>query len=102
MERTGTFPLLADDAEMLIKLRARGYRLLVISPDPVSFESEWLESEDAVALATQIARVERRLLFTHLRAANIQLVDWNVKLPFHRVAYDALTRLPVERGRGLL
>jgi uncharacterized protein (DUF58 family) len=95
-------PLLSDDAEMLIKLRARGYRLLIISPDPVSFESQWLEKDDTTAVATQIAHVERQLLFKQLREANIQLVDWNPDLPFHQVAHYALSRLPVQRGQSLL
>jgi hypothetical protein len=95
-------PLLADDAEMLTKLRARGYRLLIISPDPISFEGEWLGNDQATVLASQIARAERQLLFKHLREANIQLVDWDVKIPFHQVAHYALSRLPAQRGRRLL
>lgn len=100
-------PLLADDADMLIKLRARGYRLLIISPDPVSFEGQGLAtnqtaaSHEATALAMRMARVERALLLTKLRQAEIQVVDWPVEIPFHQVAHTALSRLPFQRGRAL-
>jgi uncharacterized protein (DUF58 family) len=100
-------PLLAEDAEMLIKLRARGYRLLIISPDPVTFEGQGLAdnkttaSDDVTALATRMARVERALLLTKLRQAEIQVIDWPVEIPFHQVAHTALSRLPFQRGRAL-
>ena len=33
-------PLLPDDLNVLIQLRARGYQLMVVSPDPVAHELE--------------------------------------------------------------
>jgi hypothetical protein len=87
--------------DMLIKLRARGYRLMIISPDPIAFERAGLQDDETVGLATQIAYAERQLLLTHLRQANIQVVDWNVETPFHQVAHVALSRLPHIRGRAL-
>ena len=94
-------PLLADDLETLIKLRARGYRLLVISPDPVAFERKGLEDSETVGIATQIAYIERQLLLTSLRQVDIQVVDWDVETPFHQVAHTALSRVatPQQRGR---
>ncbi len=90
-------PLLADDWDMLIRLRARGYRLLIISPDPVAFERKGMADSDSVNLATLIAHVERELLLTKLREAEIQVVDWPVEVPFHQVAQVALSRLPFYR-----
>jgi uncharacterized protein (DUF58 family) len=52
-------PLLAHDADELVKLRARGYRLLVISPDPIAFEQQRLVPSQETALATRLARLER-------------------------------------------
>jgi hypothetical protein len=91
-------PLLAEDAEMLIKLRARGYRMMVVSPDPVSFEQQGLETDAAVLQAVRIARVERRLTLTKLSQAGIQTVDWSVDTPFHSVVRVALGRLPYQPG----
>ncbi len=90
-------PLLSEDSDMLIKLRARGYRLLVISPDPVAFERKGLAQSAAINLASQIARVERKMLLTRLREAEIQVVDWPVDTPFYQIARAALSRLPFRR-----
>ena len=95
-------PLLAGDADMLIKLRARGYRLLVISPNPVTFERSGLADNDNINLATRIVRAERDLLKTKLTEAEIQVVDWPVETPFYQVAHTALSRLPFHRGRALV
>jgi uncharacterized protein (DUF58 family) len=94
-------PLLSDDLETLIRLRARGYRLLVISPDPVAFERKGLPDSEVVGIATQIAYAERQSLLRSLKQADIQVVDWDVATPFHQVAHIALSRaaMPLQRGR---
>jgi uncharacterized protein (DUF58 family) len=97
-------PLLPHDREMLIRLRARGYQLLVISPDPVAFERQALGAERSVELGARVARLERSLLLHDLRQAGITLVDWNVAHPFHQVAAVAFSRvpfLPADRGGRL-
>ena len=91
-------PLLPGDAEELIKLRARGYRVLVISPNPIEFERQTLPDNNQVTLAVRIAQAERDLLFRKLRHAQIRVVDWPVALPFYQVAHTALSRLPWQRG----
>lgn len=90
-------PLLPDDAEELVKLRARGYRVLVISPNPIVFESRALPSSKPVDLAVRIAQAERDLLFRKLRQAQVRVVDWPVATPFYQVAHAALSRPPLQR-----
>jgi uncharacterized protein (DUF58 family) len=85
-------PLLPDDPEILITLRARGYRLLIISPDPVSFERKGLPTSREIELATRLARLERELLLNKLRQASIQVIDWQVETPFSQVAHRAFSR----------
>jgi uncharacterized protein (DUF58 family) len=87
-------PLCTDDLTMLIRLRARGYQLLVIRPDAVAFELHALEPRPAVAMATRIVQVERRLLRSRLQQAGILVVDWPVDTPFHQVVHAALARMP--------
>jgi uncharacterized protein (DUF58 family) len=98
-------PLCNDDLPMLVRLRARGYQILVISPDPVAFEAQGLgvlegkalrpdAPATAVDLATRIARLERVLLLRKLRQAGVQVVDWQVDKPFGQVAHAALSRAP--------
>lgn len=93
-------PLCNDDLPFLIRLRARGYQLLVISPDPVAFEarilgaSEAKGSPPAVELAVRIASLERALLLRQLRQAGIQIVDWQVDRPFDQTIHASLGRVP--------
>jgi uncharacterized protein (DUF58 family) len=94
-------PLLPHDRDMLFRLRARGYQLLVISPDPIAFERQALEAERSVELGARVARLERTLLLHDLRQAGITLVDWDVARSFHQVAGVALSRMPFRpAGRG--
>jgi uncharacterized protein (DUF58 family) len=79
---------------MLVRLRARGYQLLVVSPDPVRFEARALGAQPGVDLATRIARLERALLLRRLRRAGIQIVDWQVDRPLDRVVHASLGRAP--------
>lgn len=74
-------PLLGHDVEMLIRLRARGYHLLVVSPDPVTFEEKGLPAQWDIKLAVRVARLERALLLDQLRQAGIRVLDWQVETP---------------------
>jgi len=85
-------PLLRHDSEMLTQLRARGYRLLVISPDPVAFEEKDLPADKAINLATRLARLERQLLLDQLRQADIRVLDWRVDRPLPQVVHATLSR----------
>ena len=93
-------PLCGDDPQMLMRLRARGYQVLVISPDAVSFESQLLtandrSSQEDAAIAVRLARVERTLLIRRLRGAGIQVVDWRVDQPFDRTVHASLGHAPL-------
>ena len=86
-------PLHEDDLPVLIHLRARGYALLVISPDAVAFELASLDSADpAVLLATRLARIERALMLHKLRQAGVQILDWNINTPLEIALHTALSR----------
>ena len=87
-------PLCDDDVSTLVRLRARGYQLMVVSPDPITFEAQTLEPDPAVALAVRIARLERDLLLRRLQRAGIRTVDWQVDTPFDRALHTSLSRQP--------
>ncbi len=92
-------PLRSTDLVELISLRARGYQLLIISPDPVDFEEKTLKRSDLTALAVRIARLERAHLFHQLRQVGIRIFEWQVDTPFHQTARYALSRVPLwKRG----
>jgi uncharacterized protein (DUF58 family) len=85
-------PLLADDRDALIQWRARGYQVLVISPDPVSYELSILPSVPEAALAARVVQLERRLLLHRLQRAGINVVEWDVTKPFDQAVGPFLSR----------
>lgn len=93
-------PLHEDDLPLLAQLRMSGYPLMVISPDPVTFEARRLGNRGSVQLAVRIARLEREIMLRNLRGLGIQVVNWNTATPFDQVARAALSR-PVTFLRAL-
>jgi uncharacterized protein (DUF58 family) len=88
-------PLIEDDLKPLIQLRAQGYDVLVVSPNPVMFELSYLgNSNPNVDLAGRVLHMERILLLQRLQRANIQVLDWDVKEPFDLLVKRKLSRAP--------
>jgi uncharacterized repeat protein (TIGR01451 family) len=89
-------PLIEDDLKPLIQLRAQGYDVLVVSPNPVRFELSYLPPSNAnVNLAGRVIHMERLVLLQKLQRANIHVIDWDVKEPFDQVVKRRMTRSPV-------
>ena len=89
----------ADDVEILIRLRARGYQVMIISPDPVAFEESILHaaprqkiSSADLELAARVARIERSLMLQRLQKAGIQVINWDVSKPFEQTVHSHLGR----------
>jgi len=83
-------PLSRGDQHMLTTMRAYGYPILVVSPNPVSLEpragGRWSE------LAVRIAQLERALLLRKLLAAGVQVLDWSVAQPLDHAIHAHLGR----------
>ena len=94
--------LLYQDLPTLIALRAHGYRLLVISPDPIDFESKLLGSSSTVTQAARIARLEREFMLRQLKRTGASVLEWQVDQPFHQLASTLLTRNLVQLGENRL
>ncbi|MBI5354530.1 MAG: DUF58 domain-containing protein [Chloroflexi bacterium] len=98
-------PLHADDLPVIAQLKVSGYQVMVISPDPVSFEASRLEDRKSLKLSARIARLEREIMLRRLRGFGIQVVNWNTSTPFEQAARTSLSR-PVtflramQSGRG--
>jgi uncharacterized protein (DUF58 family) len=89
-------PLCDDDLKPLIQLRAQGYDVLVVSPNPVKFELSYLpKSDPGVELAGRVIRMERLVLLQKLQRANIHVLDWDVKDSFDLLVKTRLGRSPV-------
>jgi len=96
-------PLWPDDLPMLVRLRAHGYQVLVVRPDPASLEIKALEPGPESDLAARIVAVERALFLRRLRQMGIQIVNWQVDEPLDRAIHTSLGRaagwMPTTRGR---
>lgn len=87
-------PLVQEDVRPLAGLRGRGYQVVVISPDPVSFEHGVLNRTPELALAARLAQIERKLLLQRLSQSGVPTVNWPIETPFQLVAAQALGRVP--------
>lgn len=74
-------PLLFGDEETLGKLVARGYRVLVVLPDPASLTFGELEKTWEVEVARRILSLERWALLRRLRRSGVMVVVWDVRHP---------------------
>lgn len=83
-----------DDLPVLIRLRARGYQVMVVSPDPVAFEAQNLRNRPVAELGVRLARLEREVLIKRLQRAGVQVLSWEVTLPFDQAMRLALSRIP--------
>ncbi|HEU5089825.1 MAG TPA: DUF58 domain-containing protein, partial [Roseiflexaceae bacterium] len=85
-------PLLPDDKNAIAMLRARGYQLFIISPDPVAFEAQALGSNPDVDLARRLANIERDLMLRAIGRSGVHVINWQVTIPFQQIAYTALSQ----------
>lgn len=89
-------PLSDEDLKPLIQLRAQGYDVLVVSPNPVKFELSYLFSSNrSVDLAGRVLHMERLLLLQKLQRANIHVLDWDVSEPFDLLIRRTFSRTPI-------
>ena len=85
-------PLVRDDIKTLLQIRARGYEILVISPDPVRFEKKGLESGPEYQLGHRIANMERVLMLREFQKVGVKILNWDVDIPFHHLTSSRFAR----------
>jgi len=83
-------PLIPEDVPVLGFLRARGYAVLVVSPNPIRFEAPNAPSTSTEELAYRCAQSERDLLLNSLRRSGVQVVDWDVTQPLESLVRATL------------
>jgi uncharacterized protein (DUF58 family) len=87
-------PLSDDDLMPLVQLRAQGYEVMVVSPNPVQYELSYLPSNETNKLAGRVIRMERTLLLQRMGRAGIHVLDWDVAEPFDLFVKRRLGRVP--------
>jgi len=92
-------PLVSDDLHPLLRLRALGYEVMAICPDPLDFgirqRAAFVRAKkpDAVEhspTVLRLAEIERALLFGNLRRAGVQVVDWKVDQPLSKALHAVI------------
>jgi len=86
-------PLEPEDIPSITQMQARGYAVLVISPDPVSYESA--AYNDFSSQAYRAAMAERYFMLQQVRRSGVQVVNWRVDQPLEAGVCDALARQPL-------
>lgn len=87
-------PLSEDDLKPLIHLRAQGYEVMVVSPNPIRFELSYLPANEMTQLAGRVIHMERILLLQKMGRAGIHVLDWDVSDPFDLFVKRRLSRSP--------
>jgi uncharacterized protein (DUF58 family) len=86
-------PITPEDFDTLSQMRSHGYEILVISPNPIAFDSQgWATPDEDLGL--RFAQVERDLLLRRLQRSAIRVVDWDVDQPLDITIRDSLLRQP--------
>ena len=78
-------PVIREDVGFLRILRARGYQILVVSPDRITAEAELLSGKPDLSLAIRLARIEQVLITRGLAHVGIQRVVWDISQPLEQV-----------------
>jgi uncharacterized protein (DUF58 family) len=85
-------PLIPEDAPVIALMRSHGYYVIIISPDPISYEAGMYD--DFASDAYRLAHAERTLMLNQIRHTGAQIVNWRVDQPLEMVIGTALTRQP--------
>jgi uncharacterized protein (DUF58 family) len=87
-------PISSDDRSFFLRLRAAGYQVLLISPDPVSFAFPAMgQVQDNIdRLAIRATHLERHLRLNNIANLRIPVIDWQVNRPLFPLVRNALTR----------
>ena len=83
-------PLAQDDWRLFPRLRAYGYQVLLISPDPVDYARQMLPGDPVTGLAARFTQVERHLEIVKITRLWIPVIDWQVNQPLAPLVRTAL------------
>jgi len=90
-------PLQTEDLPVLVQLRAHGYAVILVSPDPVDFELYPVKPDPAKDYAYRLATIERTFLIQQANRIGVQVVDWKVHEPLEPAIKQAVRLQPVLR-----
>ncbi|MBN1266904.1 MAG: hypothetical protein JXA25_15520 [Anaerolineales bacterium] len=83
---------ISTDLSFFKRLRASGYQVCLISPDPIHFTQTAFPENINSRLAVRAAALERAVLLKNIARLQISVVDWKVEQPLFPLVCNALTR----------
>jgi uncharacterized protein (DUF58 family) len=92
-------PLMSGDWRLFRRLRAYGYPVLLISPDPLDYARHILPADLDSRLATRLTRLERQIEINQITQLWIPVIDWQVSQPLAPLVRNALRRTRIQRER---
>jgi uncharacterized protein (DUF58 family) len=92
-------PLATNDWELFPRLRAHGFQVLLISPDPLDFARDVLPTDPLTEISGRLARLDRRLEIGKIAALWIPVIDWQVSQPLSPLVRNALLHAHVMQER---
>lgn len=92
-------PLDRGDWRLFPRLRAFGYQVLLISPDPIDYAQRTLPDDSMTKLASRLTRVERQLEIHKITQLRIPVIDWRVSQPLAPLVHNALGHFHIQRER---
>jgi hypothetical protein len=92
-------PLAPNDWQLFPRLRAYGYQVLLISPDPIDFARPLLPTDPATLLATRLTQIERDLEISKIAQLWIPVIDWQVSRPLNPLIQAALSHAHIQQER---
>jgi uncharacterized protein (DUF58 family) len=90
-------PLLSGDWQFFRRLRAYGYQVLLISPDPLAYARPILATDHDSQLATRFTHLERQIEINQVTQLWIPVIDWQVNQPLAPLVRNALRRTRIRR-----
>ena len=92
-------PLMSGDWRLFRRLRAYGYQVLLISPDPLDYVQHLLPTDPAGRLATRLARLERQIEINQINQLWVPVIDWQTSQPLAPLVRNALKHMHIQRRR---
>ena len=92
-------PLMPEDWRFFRRLRAYGYQVLLVSPDPLDYARPILPTDLDSRLATRLTRLERQIEINHIAQLWIPVIDWQVSQPLAPLVRNALRHTRIQRER---
>lgn len=84
--------LTSTDRSFFQRLRAYGYQVFLVSPDPIDFAYPTLAQDVDNRLAIRATCIERRLWLNDIAQLHIPVIDWHVSQPLFPLVRNTLTR----------